>query len=140
MLAKEWRLCIYTIILMTVSGTNSAADLLVRVGTDRTIVQWFNFYSHTSQDSYTTFLRTEKGMNNKHPDEDWCMRRWHHYWIPLSVGRSQTCDVRCCTHQRLSDPSLGPPEQVRKSGGIWIYASVLRPGNKSSLFIHPGSC
>ncbi|KAM0706758.1 hypothetical protein Q7P35_006088 [Cladosporium inversicolor] len=42
MLAKEWRLCIYTIILMT----------------------WFNFYSHTSQDSYTTFLRTEKGMNN----------------------------------------------------------------------------
>jgi MFS family permease len=64
MLAKEWRLCIYTIILMTVSGTNSAADLLVRVGTDRTIVQWFNFYSHTSQDSYTTFLRTEKGMNN----------------------------------------------------------------------------
>lgn len=32
MLAKEWRMCIYCIILMT----------------------WFNFYSHTSQDSYTT--------------------------------------------------------------------------------------
>jgi sugar phosphate permease len=28
------------------------------------VQQWFNFYSHTSQDSYTTFLRTEKGMNN----------------------------------------------------------------------------
>jgi len=42
MLAQEWKLCIYTIFLMT----------------------WFNFYSHTSQDSYTTFLRTEKGMNN----------------------------------------------------------------------------
>jgi sugar phosphate permease len=43
MLAQEWRLCVYTIILMT----------------------WFNFYSHTSQDSYTTFLLTEKGMNNR---------------------------------------------------------------------------
>ncbi|KAM0694655.1 hypothetical protein Q7P36_005011 [Cladosporium allicinum] len=42
MIGQEWRLCVYAIILMT----------------------WFNFYSHTSQDSYTTFLRTEKGMNN----------------------------------------------------------------------------
>lgn len=25
---------------------------------------WFNYYSHTSQDSYTTFMRTQKGMNN----------------------------------------------------------------------------
>lgn len=29
------------------------------------VVQWFNFYSHTSQDSYTTFMRTEKGLNNR---------------------------------------------------------------------------
>ena len=42
MLAKEWKLCIYCIILMT----------------------WFNYYSHTSQDSYTTFMRTEKGLDN----------------------------------------------------------------------------
>lgn len=42
MLATEWRMCIYCIILMT----------------------WFNYYSHTSQDSYTTFLLTEKGLNN----------------------------------------------------------------------------
>lgn len=42
MLAKEWRMCIYCIILMT----------------------WFNYYSHTSQDSYTTFLLTEKEFNN----------------------------------------------------------------------------
>ncbi|CAK1360095.1 Carboxylic acid transporter protein [Cercospora beticola] len=42
MLAKEWKMCIYCIILMT----------------------WFNFYSHTSQDSYTTFMRTQKGMDN----------------------------------------------------------------------------
>lgn len=35
-------MCIYCIILMT----------------------WFNFYSHTSQDSYTTFMKTQKGMGN----------------------------------------------------------------------------
>ncbi|KAI4218557.1 MAG: hypothetical protein LQ349_008662 [Xanthoria aureola] len=42
MLAKEWRMCIYCIILMT----------------------WFNYYSHTSQDSYTTFLLTQKEFKN----------------------------------------------------------------------------
>ncbi|CEJ55415.1 Putative Carboxylic acid transporter [Penicillium brasilianum] len=42
MLAKEWKMCIYCIILMT----------------------WFNYYSHTSQDSYTTFLLTQKQLNN----------------------------------------------------------------------------
>lgn len=62
MLAKEWRLCIYTIFLMTVSEE----DLVSCPSTSLyLLVQWFNFYSHTSQDSYTTFLRTEKGMNNK---------------------------------------------------------------------------
>jgi len=42
MLAKEWKMCVYCIILMT----------------------WFNYYSHTSQDSYTTFMRTEKELDN----------------------------------------------------------------------------
>lgn len=42
MLTQEWRMCIYCIILMT----------------------WFNYYSHTSQDSYTTFMLTQKEMNN----------------------------------------------------------------------------
>ncbi|KAI6854699.1 carboxylic acid transport protein [Hortaea werneckii] len=42
MLAKEWKMCVYCIILMT----------------------WFNYYSHTSQDSYTTFMLTQKGLNN----------------------------------------------------------------------------
>ena len=39
MLAKEWKIAVYCIILMT----------------------WFNYYSHTSQDSYTTFMLTQKG-------------------------------------------------------------------------------
>ncbi|PGG97682.1 MFS transporter, SHS family, lactate transporter [Blastomyces parvus] len=42
MLLKEWPMVIYCIILMT----------------------WFNYYSHTSQDSYTTFMLTQKGLNN----------------------------------------------------------------------------
>ncbi|KAI1347103.1 carboxylic acid transport protein [Xylaria sp. FL0043] len=42
MLANEWRMSIYCIILMT----------------------WFNYYSHTSQDSYTTFCLTEKELPN----------------------------------------------------------------------------
>ncbi|KAL2146542.1 hypothetical protein VTI28DRAFT_3432 [Corynascus sepedonium] len=42
MLAKEWKMCVYCIILMT----------------------WFNYYSHTSQDSYTTFMLTQKELAN----------------------------------------------------------------------------
>lgn len=42
MLAKEWKMCVYCIILMT----------------------WFNYYSHTSQDSYTTFMLTQKELPN----------------------------------------------------------------------------
>lgn len=42
MLAKEWKMCLYCILLMT----------------------WFNYYSHTSQDSYTTFMLTQKEMEN----------------------------------------------------------------------------
>ncbi|KAF2177109.1 carboxylic acid transport protein, partial [Zopfia rhizophila CBS 207.26] len=42
MLAQEWRMCIYCIFLMT----------------------WFNYYAHTSQDSYTTFMLTQKHLSN----------------------------------------------------------------------------
>ncbi|EAT91983.2 hypothetical protein SNOG_00488 [Parastagonospora nodorum SN15] len=41
MLKKEWRMCLYCIFLMT----------------------WFNFYSHTSQDSYTTFMKQSKHLS-----------------------------------------------------------------------------
>ncbi|KAK7032168.1 hypothetical protein VNI00_013342 [Paramarasmius palmivorus] len=41
MLAKEWKLCVYCIVLMT----------------------FFNYYSHTSQDSYTTFMLTGKELD-----------------------------------------------------------------------------
>ncbi|RSL77928.1 hypothetical protein CEP51_008653 [Fusarium floridanum] len=42
MLVAEWKMCVYCIILMT----------------------WFNYFSHTSQDSYTTFMRTQKELEN----------------------------------------------------------------------------
>ena len=42
MLKKEWKMCVYCIILMT----------------------WFNYYSHTSQDSYTTFMIEQKELAN----------------------------------------------------------------------------
>jgi len=42
MIRAEWRMVIYCIILMT----------------------WFNYYSHTSQDSYTTFMLTQKELDN----------------------------------------------------------------------------
>ncbi|KAG5983230.1 hypothetical protein E4U55_000520 [Claviceps digitariae] len=42
MLAKEWKMCVYCTILMT----------------------WFNYYSHTSQDSYTTFMLAQKELKN----------------------------------------------------------------------------
>ncbi|AEO62951.1 uncharacterized protein THITE_2042844 [Thermothielavioides terrestris NRRL 8126] len=42
MLAQDWKMCVYCVILMT----------------------WFNFYSHTSQDSYTTFMLTQKELDN----------------------------------------------------------------------------
>jgi len=41
MLKAEWRMCVYCIFLMT----------------------WFNFYSHTSQDSYTTFMKQSKHLS-----------------------------------------------------------------------------
>ncbi|TKA31665.1 hypothetical protein B0A50_01743 [Salinomyces thailandicus] len=41
-LAHQWKLCLYCIFLMT----------------------WFNYFSHTSQDSYTTFMLTQKGLPN----------------------------------------------------------------------------
>jgi len=42
MLRQEWKMCVYCVILMT----------------------WFNYYSHTSQDSYTTFMLTQKELDN----------------------------------------------------------------------------
>lgn len=41
MLKKEWKICVYAIVLMS----------------------WFNWFSHSSQDSYTTFMLNGKGLD-----------------------------------------------------------------------------
>jgi sugar phosphate permease len=43
MIVVDWRMCIYCSLLMT----------------------WFNYYSHTSQDSYTTFMVTQKELSGE---------------------------------------------------------------------------
>ncbi|KAG8424759.1 hypothetical protein J3458_001525 [Metarhizium acridum] len=42
MLKLEWKMCVYCTLLM----------------------MWFNYFSHTSQDSYTTFMLTQKELDN----------------------------------------------------------------------------
>ncbi|KAI0179068.1 carboxylic acid transport protein [Hypoxylon sp. FL1284] len=42
MLAKEWRICVYCVVLLA----------------------WFNYYAHSSQDSYTTFVLESKELPN----------------------------------------------------------------------------
>ena len=60
MLRQEWKMCVYCIILMTwvclVSSFKCAGYLL-------TLIQ-FNYYSHTSQDSYTTFMKEQKHLSH----------------------------------------------------------------------------
>lgn len=62
MLGQEWKMCIYCIILMTWFNCKFARHKKWSQNT------WANHlptdYSHTSQDSYTTFMITEKGLNN----------------------------------------------------------------------------
>lgn len=58
MLGKEWRMCLYCIFLMTwVRFSNRALKATTNT--------WqFNYYSHTSQDSYTTFMKQSKHLSS----------------------------------------------------------------------------
>lgn len=59
MLKQEWKMCIYCIILMTwVRPTRPPSLYHTYVLTP----PQFNYYSHTSQDSYTTFMKTQKEL------------------------------------------------------------------------------
>jgi len=62
MLAQEWKLCIYCIILMTWFNCKSPSRPEDTTETGPLIK--CTDYSHTSQDSYTTFMLTEKELNN----------------------------------------------------------------------------
>jgi hypothetical protein len=59
MLAKEWKMCVYCIILMTWVcrfPPNMDENFV-------TNMKQFNYYSHTSQDSYTTFMKEQKHLS-----------------------------------------------------------------------------
>ncbi len=58
MVGQEWKISVYCIILMTwVRFSPFMTDY-------RTNLVQFNYYSHTSQDSYTTFMLTQKELEN----------------------------------------------------------------------------
>ncbi|KAI5270994.1 carboxylic acid transport protein [Aureobasidium subglaciale] len=59
MLAQQWKMCIYCIILMTWFNCELRTIPLILTSAD-----FLGDYSHTSQDSYTTFMLTQKGLNN----------------------------------------------------------------------------
>lgn len=59
MAGQEWKISVYCIILMTWVRT-----LFPYMTNDRTNHIQFNYYSHTSQDSYTTFMLTQKELEN----------------------------------------------------------------------------
>lgn len=64
-LAKEWRMCVYCIILMTwVCSDQRPVPSRHWFTTNLTRRLQFNYYSHTSQDSYTTFMLTQKQLDN----------------------------------------------------------------------------
>lgn len=59
-LRKEWKMCVYCIFLMTWVSIQSPTCRKAK----RVLTGQFNYYSHTSQDSYTTFMLTQKEMTN----------------------------------------------------------------------------
>lgn len=62
MLGQEWKMCIYCIILMTWFNCKSFKRKKGHPECRANISPLD--YSHTSQDSYTTFMITEKGLDN----------------------------------------------------------------------------
>lgn len=133
MLVKEWRMCIYCIVLMT----------------------WFNYYSHTSQDSYTVcfqtlrvparmlicatdFLAYAEGIQERCSQsrfdsyEDWCLCRWHNHRLPLAVDRPSSRNHHLSFHLSLSHSSLDSATDRAQSQCQRILHAVLRPRSLGS--------
>jgi MFS family permease len=60
MLRQQWKMCIYCIILMTWFNCESS----LHCQSQARLLTCAKDYSHTSQDSYTTFMLTEKELAN----------------------------------------------------------------------------
>lgn len=78
-----------------------------------------------------------RGFDREYLDEDRCLRRRHDHRLPLTMGRPQTRHVRRRFDLGMSDPSLGPPQPIRRSRSFRFHAAVLRSrslGRKSTHF------
>ncbi|KIS72107.1 putative carboxylic acid transport protein JEN1 [Mycosarcoma maydis] len=110
MLRKEWKVCIFAIILMS----------------------WFNWLSHSSQDSYTTFMLAGKKLNNTAASRASIIMKvgacvggtiWGYMsqWIGRRRAMIFACLLCCCLIPAWILPST---ESGLEAGGFMIQAMV----------------
>jgi ABC-type spermidine/putrescine transport system permease subunit II len=59
-LRSEWKMICTLLVYASIEAYTHCVFLVYCV----VLMTWFNFYSHSSQDSYTTFMKTQKGLAN----------------------------------------------------------------------------
>lgn len=110
MLKSEWRVCIYATILMS----------------------WFNWLSHTSQDSYTTFMLDGKGLNNAAASRASILMKtgacvggitWGYLsqWIGRRRAIVLACLLCCCLIPAWVLPKT---ESELEAGGFFLQSAV----------------
>ncbi|GAC73767.1 hypothetical protein PANT_9c00292 [Moesziomyces antarcticus T-34] len=110
MLKKEWKTCIFAIILMS----------------------WFNWFSHSSQDSYTTFMLSGKQLNNTAASRASILMKtgacvggtiWGYMsqWIGRRRAMILACLVCCCLIPAWILPNS---ESGLEAGGFLLQACV----------------
>lgn len=110
MLKKEWKVCIYAIILMS----------------------WFNWFSHSSQDSYTTFMLVGKGLGSDAASRASILMKtgacvggtiWG--YLSQAIGRRRAmiiaCLLCCCL---IPSWVLPTTESGLEAGGFMLQAMV----------------
>ncbi|SAM68120.1 probable carboxylic acid transport protein JEN1 [Ustilago bromivora] len=110
MLCKEWKVCIFAIIIMS----------------------WFNWFSHSSQDSYTTFMLTGKQLNNAAASRASILMKtgacvggpiWGYMsqWIGRRRAMIIACLICCCIIPAWILPNS---ESGLEAGGFFLQACV----------------
>lgn len=93
MLAKEWKMCVYCIILMT--WFNYVSSLFPRL-TSRaaeTLTRYSKVFAHIARQLHHLYVDAEgskqqRRIHCQHPHEDRCLRRRNHHWISIAMDRS----------------------------------------------------
>lgn len=110
MLKKEWKICIYAIVLMS----------------------WFNWFSHSSQDSYTTFMLYGKGLKPAAASRASILMKtgacvggtiWGYMsqWIGRRRAMILCCIICCCLIPAWVLPGT---ESGLEAGGFCIQAMI----------------